>query len=75
MCGFITGKSSGTADYIGFFVTVPIAFGAIAMDIFYPPEEYEGHIPAYPYMRMRTRSMYPWGGNGLFEHHPHVNHD
>jgi hypothetical protein len=36
-------------------------------------EEFEGQIPPYPYMRMRTRQTFPWGTDrGLFEVHQHV---
>ena len=35
-------------------------------------EEFEGEIPPYPYMRMRTRATHPWGERGLFEVHRHV---
>jgi outer membrane biosynthesis protein TonB len=36
-------------------------------------QEFEGRIAYYPYMRMRQRAEYPWGGaNGLFESHPRV---
>lgn len=36
-------------------------------------QEFEGRIAYYPYMRMRQRAEYPWGGpNGLFEPHPRI---
>jgi hypothetical protein len=36
-------------------------------------DEFEGEIPPYPYMRMRTRETFPWGSDlGLFEKHQHV---
>lgn len=36
-------------------------------------DEFEGEIPPYPYMRMRTRETFPWGTDrGLFEVHQHV---
>lgn len=35
-------------------------------------QEFEGEIPPYPYMRMRTRAEHPWGELGLFEIHRHV---
>lgn len=36
-------------------------------------DEFEGEIPPYPYMRIRTRETFPWGTDkGLFEVHQHV---
>jgi hypothetical protein len=36
-------------------------------------EEFEGEIPPYPYMRIRTRQTFPWGTDrGPFEVHQHV---
>lgn len=68
----ITGKShgSGKADQIGLMIMLPLAAGFIAYDVFYPEEEFEGQIPPYPYLRVRTRDSFPWGSDmGPFEHH------
>lgn len=50
----------------------------ITYDIFFScvvavQDEFEGEIPPYPYMRIRTRETFPWGNDqGLFEKHQHV---
>jgi hypothetical protein len=64
------GKPKGSmVDTIGVYTVTPIAIGVFIYDVIYPEEEFEGEIPPYPYMRMRTRSSYPWGENGPFEVH------
>lgn len=66
-------KPTGSAiDSIGCIVVTPLALGVFAYDVIYPEEEFEGEIPPYPYMRMRTRATHPWGERGLFEVHRHV---
>jgi hypothetical protein len=68
----IVGKThgSGTGDKIGLFVMLPVSAGFIGYDIMYPEEEFEGKIPHYPYLHIRTRAKYPWGNDvGPFEHH------
>jgi len=63
-------EKSHTVDTIGFWVMLPVCAIALAYDFVYPEEEFEGAIPTYPYLRMRTRETFPWGGErGLFEHH------
>lgn len=64
------GVHSGKADKIGLFIMLPVCAGFIGYDLLYPEEEFEGQIPHYPYLKMRTRERYPWGNDrGLFEHH------
>eukprot|EP00879_Flechtneria_rotunda_P000920 GHRR01001048.1.p2 GENE.GHRR01001048.1~~GHRR01001048.1.p2 ORF type:complete len:103 (+),score=6.97 GHRR01001048.1:134-442(+) len=60
-------------DTIGVYTMVPLAIGVFIYDVFIQPEdEFEGEVPPYPYMRIRTRSEFPWGPDGLFEIHKHV---
>jgi hypothetical protein len=61
-------------DTLGVFTVTPLAVGVFIYDIFIAHEdEFEGEIPPYPYMRMRTRETFPWGSDlGLFEKHQHV---
>ncbi|KAF8071296.1 hypothetical protein HT031_001379 [Scenedesmus sp. PABB004] len=60
-------------DTIGVYTAVPAALGVFVYDIFiHPEEEFEGEVPPYPYMRIRTRDTHPWGERGLFEVHRHV---
>lgn len=67
------GHGSGKADKIGLLIMLPVCAAFIGYDILYPEEEFEGQIPWYPYLRMRTRTKYPWGNDrGLFEHHRFV---
>jgi hypothetical protein len=67
----IDGKvPSNTVDRIGLAITTALCVGFVGYDLMYPEEEFEGAIPNYPYLRMRTRDSYPWGtSNGLFEYH------
>jgi hypothetical protein len=67
----VEGKApSNTVDRIGLFATTVACVGIVGYDLMYPEEEFEGAIPNYPYLRMRTRDSYPWGtSNGLFEYH------
>ncbi|KIZ00820.1 hypothetical protein MNEG_7143 [Monoraphidium neglectum] len=65
--------SSGKADKIGLLISLPLCAAFIIYDIVYPEDEFEGKIPWYPYMRIRTRSSYPWGNDtGPFENHRYV---
>lgn len=61
-------------DTIGVYTITPLAVGVFIYDMFIAHEdEFEGEIPPYPYMRMRTRETFPWGTDkGLFEVHQHV---
>eukprot|EP00878_Enallax_costatus_P000819 GHUV01000944.1.p1 GENE.GHUV01000944.1~~GHUV01000944.1.p1 ORF type:complete len:105 (+),score=18.11 GHUV01000944.1:155-469(+) len=60
-------------DTIGVYTMTPLAVAVFIYDCFiHPEEEFEGEVPPYPYMRMRTRSEFPWGELGLFEVHRHV---
>jgi len=62
--------SSGTADKIGLFVMIPVSLAFIAYDILYPEDEFEGQIPHYPYLHIKTRDKFPWGTDrGPFEVH------
>jgi hypothetical protein len=68
----LSGKTqgSGTADRIGLFVMIPLSAAFVGYDLLYPEEEFEGKIPHYPYLHIRTRDKYPWGNDrGPFEHH------
>ena len=68
----LVGKTHGsnTADKIGLFIMLPMSVGFISYDLMYPEEEFEGKIPHYPYLHIRTRDRYPWGNDrGPFEHH------
>jgi hypothetical protein len=67
--------SSGRADLIGCMLAAPACIGIVAYDLVYPEEEFEGQIPAYPYMRMRTREEFPWGERGMLEYHRYVGTD
>uniref|UniRef100_A0A383WJV4 Uncharacterized protein n=1 Tax=Tetradesmus obliquus TaxID=3088 RepID=A0A383WJV4_TETOB len=60
-------------DQLGLYTMVPLSIGMFVYDVFiHPEEEFEGEIPPYPYMRLRTRETHPWGEMGLFEIHRHV---
>jgi len=64
------GHKASAVDRIGLVVMLPACVVALAYDFVYPEEEFEGAIPNYPYLRMRTRDTFPWGSDrGLFEHH------
>lgn len=55
------------------FLTPQVAIAAIVWDAMYPEQEFEGQVPAYPYMRIRSAKLtFPWGPDGLMEHHVHV---
>jgi len=69
------GKPKGSiVDTIGVWTVTPLAVGVFIYDMFISHEdEFEGEIPPYPYMRIRTRQTFPWGSDqGLFEVHQHV---
>lgn len=65
-----TAHGSGLADRIGMLVMLPLSAGFVAYDVLYPEEEFEGKLPEYPYLRIRTRETFPWRTDrGPFEHH------
>ena len=66
---------SGRGDLIGCLVSLPACVAIVAYDLLYPEVEFEGQIPAYPYMRMRTREAFPWGERGMLEYHRLVGTD
>jgi hypothetical protein len=67
---------SGTADKIGLMVMLPLSAAFVAYDLLYPEEEFEGKIPEYPYLKIRTRTKYPWGSDyGPFEVHRFIGDD
>jgi hypothetical protein len=57
------GKPKGsTIDQLGLYTILPLSIGMFVYDVFiHPEEEFEGEIPPYPYMRMRTRETHPVG--------------
>lgn len=61
-------------DTLGVYTVTPIAVAVFVYEMFIAhEEEFEGEIPPYPYMRIRTRQTFPWGSDqGLFEKHQHV---
>ncbi|GBF98112.1 hypothetical protein Rsub_10858 [Raphidocelis subcapitata] len=74
----LAGKThgSGTADKVGLFVMLPTCAAFVGYDLLYPEEEFEGKIPHYPYLHIRTRERYPWGDDrGPFEHHRFIGGD
>lgn len=58
-------------DTIGVYTIAPLSVVVFIYDVFiHPEEEFEGQIPPYPYLRIRTRDSYPWGSDrGPFEVH------
>ncbi|KAI8465528.1 MAG: hypothetical protein J3K34DRAFT_84620 [Monoraphidium minutum] len=61
---------SGKADKIGLLIMLPVCAGFVGYDLMYPEEEFEGKIPHYPYLHIKTRERFPWGNDrGPFEHH------
>lgn len=49
-------------DQLGLYTMVPLSIGMFVYDVFiHPEEEFEGEIPPYPYMRLRTRETHPVG--------------
>lgn len=67
-------KGGGSkVDTIGVWTVAPLAVLLFVYDVWiHPEEEFEGEIPPYPYMRIRTRAEHPWGERGLFEVHRFV---
>lgn len=43
-----------------------VCTGFIARDTLYPEEDYEGILPPYPYLRIRSKE-FPWGEDGMLE--------
>jgi hypothetical protein len=49
-------------DQLGLYTVLPISIGMFVYDVFiHPEDEFEGKIPPYPYMRIRTRETHPVG--------------
>eukprot|EP00882_Tetradesmus_deserticola_P001553 GHRQ01001676.1.p2 GENE.GHRQ01001676.1~~GHRQ01001676.1.p2 ORF type:complete len:103 (+),score=17.69 GHRQ01001676.1:190-498(+) len=68
------GKPKGSLlDTLGLYTMAPLSVIVFIYDVFiHPEEEFEGMIPPYPYLRLRTRETHPWGERGLFEVHRHI---
>jgi hypothetical protein len=57
------GKPKGSMiDTLGLYTFAPLSVGVFIYDVFiHPEDEFEGMIPPYPYLRIRTRETHPVG--------------
>lgn len=53
-------------ETLGLYIMLALCGIFIVRDTFYPEEEFEGVLPPYSYLRIRSKE-FPWGENGLLE--------
>jgi len=57
-------------EQVGLYIMLSTCVAFIARDTLYPEEDYEGVLPPYPYLRIRTKETFPWGSeDGCLEFH------
>jgi hypothetical protein len=57
-------------EQVGLWIMLATCVAFIARDTMYPEEDYEGVLPPYPYLRIRTKEKFPWGSeDGCLEFH------